>query len=441
MGRRFRIDVALHVCLFILSVVSGATSGTFIHGLAARWVYPSITTIATITATYSIGYTYYYAYWSYPLSLKALVLSALFWCLVLILPWIWMPYAVYEVALTIGWTPLAKTSLVFCTLSIVVLNFIPLTAYAYYRSGTIRLDQDESHGQLPHALYSYSDAVIRWPRNLVLSRFSWWQQNDIYSHQFVVAEFEDRSSLAIRRSMRIEREKSNWIPRRGILETYFRTSSTKADLTVDSFCVAVCTVDPACTQRDQHTPELIERSIDKINEFSSSYSFLAFNCWWFAGCPFFCIAHFIGPSNLTIRCSREVDHSLDDSTFEEAMAFCEAYYLRSHWPYWILVSPPMITIAGSLSLITNWCFLGYTIPPALVLAWLMYYIIIIAGTWRVVREIVGSRGINADSGVGIRLAWRAMGVVVVLMCYGGLFFALASIPSLAISEEAKTVQN
>ncbi|KAG9002415.1 hypothetical protein FRB95_008032, partial [Tulasnella sp. JGI-2019a] len=212
----------------------------------------------------------------------------------------------------------------------------------------------------------------------------------------------------------------------------------EAVLAANSSCVARYTVDPACTQRDQHTLASIGGIIERINDFSSSYSFLAFNCWWFAGCSFFCIAHFIEPQNLTIHCSHDARRDPEVSTFEEAMAFCDIYYLRCHWPYWILAGPPMIVISGCLSLITNWCFLGYTVAPALILAWLIYYIINIAGAWRVVREIVKPKCISADNTIGLGLAWRAVGIVVVLICYGGLFLALASIPSLRITAKAKS---
>ncbi|KAG8993757.1 hypothetical protein FRB95_003950 [Tulasnella sp. JGI-2019a] len=285
----------------------------------------------------------------------------------------------------------------------------------------------------------WADIIDDWEGDYVFCGLSWWQFNDRYSHQLAVAAFEDQRDPSKKLYVRFERDKDTWTPwSGGDLKTRVTTSSMEVVLTAKSFCVAKFTVDPTFAQRDQHTLESIGVIIDKINRFSSTYSFLAYNCWWFASCSFFCIGHCIGPNNLTIYCrSREANHHrLRPSTFKEAMSFCDIYYLQSHWPYWILVGHPIIVLTAGLSLITNWCYLTYSIAPALILAWLMYYIVSIAGAWGLVRRVVGCDTIDAENPLGVRLAFKVVVVLVLLMLYGGLFLVLAMSPGLSITREA-----
>ncbi|KAG9035442.1 hypothetical protein FRB95_011307 [Tulasnella sp. JGI-2019a] len=422
------LNPVLHIFLSMFSIAAEATSATFVFGHAPPWVFPCMTVITAMTTVYSACYVYFYTNRSHFLSIKALVLLALFWALALILPWIFVPYAVYKMALLTDWTPLAQASLAFCTLSIAILTMVPPASYYRYRVDTSLNGQQgllDHHVPapliVPRTHNSFSDIAERYPDGYAFRGLGWFQQNDIYSHQFIVAMFE------------IEREKAGWTPG-AALETLFTTSSFEETLTKRSFCVARYTVDVTCSRRAGHTLLSIGEVIDDVNRYSSNYSLLAYNCWWFAGCSFICIVHRIEHCDSKIYRRRESHHQLEKTDFDGVTAFCYIHYLRGHWSYWILIGHPLIVIAAGLSLVSNWCYLAYTIPPAFMAAWLTYYIVSIARSWGMVRGMVASHG-NA---VGVGIACKGTIVVVGLMLYGAIFLALASNPDLAITAHTES---
>ncbi|KAG9014785.1 hypothetical protein FRB94_010632 [Tulasnella sp. JGI-2019a] len=429
------IDIALHICLFMFSIAAGATSAAFVYDHAPPWVFPCTTTITALTTIYSACYVYFYTNRSYFLSIKALALLALFWCLALILPWIFVASTVYKIARLTRWTSLAHASLAFCTLSIVTLTLVPPASYHRYRADAAFDNQQEllNHhlpsprpAPLPHR--SFLDIVNHYPDDYAFRELRWCQQSDVYSHQFIVAMFESRALPAHRLYVRVEREKAKWMPG-DALETLFNTSSFEEILIGRSFCIARYTVDVTSSRRAGHTLASIGEVINDINQYSSDYSLLAYNCWWFAGCSFICIAHRIEFCHPTVYRRRESHHQLEKTTFDGAMAFCYTHYLRGHWSYWILVGHPLVTLIAFLSLVSDWCYLAYTIPPTFMAAWLTYYIVSIARSWGVVRGVVGPHG-NA---VGVGKACKGVIVVVGLMLYSAVVLALVSNPALAIT--------
>ncbi|KAG8996970.1 hypothetical protein FRB94_007958 [Tulasnella sp. JGI-2019a] len=449
------LNPALHIFLLVFSIATGATSATFVFGHAPPWVFSCTTTVTTLTTFYSACYVLFYNDRSHFLSIRALVLLALFWYLALILPWISVPYAVYRIALLTEWTPLAHASLGFCILSIAILALIPPASYYRYRadaagwvpasreafrtctcsifpispSSFYRRELFNHHAPTPLSHNGFSD-ITDHPDDYIFRELHWLQQSDIYSHQFIVMMFEHTSFPADKLYVRVEREKAKWTSG-GSLETLFTTSSFEEVLTRESFCVARYTIGSPCSRAANHTLRLIGEVIDDINRYSSNYSLLAYNCWWFASCSFICIAHHIQLCGPKIYCRRESHHQLEETKFDKAMTFCYIHYLRGHWLYWILVVHPLVILTAGLTLISNWCYLAYTIPPAFMAAWLTYYIVSIARSWGVVRGVVGRHG-NA---VGVCIACRGAIVVVGLMLYGAICLALASNPDLAITAQ------
>ncbi|KAG8873648.1 hypothetical protein FRB98_008873 [Tulasnella sp. 332] len=319
----------------------------------------------------------------------------------------------------------------------VILNLVPAASYYRLRSDAASYMNESGHSHQtvePSNQSSWRDLLENVTIEYAFNELGWWQQSDRYSHQFVIAVFENLRLPSQRIYVRIERDKDAWTPwHGGNLETIFTSSFIEAALTAQSFCVAKYTVNSTFLRRNEYTPSSISAVIQEINKYSSTYSFLAFNCWWFAACSFFCIAHCIKPEHLTIYCRQEAYHELEESTFEQAMSFCDVYYLKSHWPYWILVGHPVIVLTACFSLLTNWCILAYTIPPLLIGVWLTYYIVRIAGAWRGVRRVARCEGLGAERSINLKLACSVAAIVIALMLYSALFLVLAFSPRLAVT--------
>ncbi|KAG9017817.1 hypothetical protein FRB93_004628 [Tulasnella sp. JGI-2019a] len=428
--RNFGVDTALHNGLCIFSIAAEATSGTFVYARAPPWVFSCTLAITTITVIYSACYVYVYAGQSRSMSVKALVILALFWCLALILPWMFVPYAVYKTALFTEWTPLAQVAILFCSLSIAILAIVPPASYYRYKLDTALDGQQEpsSHpiAGPPNKHNTILAIAEHDPDGYMLCELLWCQGNDLLSHQFIILIFDNGVHKLY---VRVERQTDTLKPV-GALETWVKSALSEEVLTTQSVCVARYTVDPIRSQQSKRTITSIGDVIEKINQHYSNYCLFSYNCWWFASCSFICIVYLIEPDRPRIyRCGES--HQL---TIEEAMAFCQTHYLSSHWSYWILVGHPLVVFTAGLSLISNWFYLAYTIPPVFMAAWLMYYIVSIARSWEMVRGV----GCRYQNVVGVGIAYRAVIVAVGLMSYGIVFLALALNHSLAITKQTKS---
>ncbi|KAG8993758.1 hypothetical protein FRB94_006618 [Tulasnella sp. JGI-2019a] len=358
----------------------------------------------------------------------------LFWGLILLLPWIWVAYVLYEIRPLDGaWSPLALTAFTSCCLTIVFLQVVPIASHLRYRSDNTSYNQHSLDYPLNEVTrHATWQGIIR-PSNeaCVFQGLSWWEERDILHHQMVIVEFKTPAAPHEVLYMRIERDKKSWNPWDShSLKTHFSTSTMEEALITSASCIARYSLDPSSIPRNEHTILFIGGIIDGINAYPSTYSFLGFNCWWFAGCCSYTIAHCIGSERLILRCRTSSDYQLEVMGFEDAMAFYKVYYFRSHWPYWLVVGWGICLLAGGLSLKQNYFFLAYCLPAVLILMWLIYYCTIVAQSWRVVQGVVGAE--STDLRMNSGMAWRATIVSMVWMIYGGIILMLALNPRMAI---------
>lgn len=126
-----------------------------------------------------------------------------------------------------------------------------------------------------------------------------------------------------------------------------------------SFCIAEYDITNLTNApRSDFAPPDLSRLIDHINTQSSIYTLYPFNCWWFADCVFRSIAAHVGSRRLTAHQS-VATFERREVTLNDALAFCDAYYVLGHRPYWIIVGYiPLLLAAMTASHWTGAAFYG-----------------------------------------------------------------------------------
>lgn len=262
------------------------------------------------------------------------------------------------------------------------------------------------------------------PSDYRITHVYWLQKRDVWNHQYLVIEFrllEGTETFYIR----IERDKKVWLgfgPKN--LDDKFSTCASMAPLALNSFAIADFEVQNPLLGLD-----FLARLIQAIHRCSDTYTFLAFNCWWFAGCSFECFTHVVDHSTATANLLT------GGSSLIEARRFAVEYYLCSHWPYWMLMGYAVVIVTTLSSFLTNWSFLAIAIPSILVAAWSVYYIYALAGTWHLVlRDATREEGTRPEFEcvVSTRLALWSIGVAGFFLFYGILFLVMAFSPMMEI---------
>lgn len=266
------------------------------------------------------------------------------------------------------------------------------------------------------------------PTDYLMLRISWYQEQSFWNHQFIVARFQRRTPPSHVFFACVERDKTEWLDIwTGNLVQTIRASATEGALTINSFLITEYHIDLHVARQSRFaTLQFLGSLLEAIQAYSSQYTFLTCNCWWFAGCCFDCIVRLMADANPTAPTPQATN-------YQAAAVFGSDHYFRSQWPYWMLLGYAVVIVTSISSFVTNWSFLAYLVPCLLVAAWTVYYLTVLADAWRIVREKLGDGRPELDQAVSSRLAWRTMGVSFVFILYGLLFFILAFSPALAIA--------
>lgn len=207
-----------------------------------------------------------------------------------------------------------------------------------------------------------------------LQHVKWFQGRGIWSHQFVVLNFQAPKSQPI--YIRVERDKTSWLNIwQGNLIKDLGIDADERLLTAESDCIAEYAIHSGATgSRPSYTLQNLGQLIEFINHHSPCYSLSAFNCWWFAGCVFSSIARRLGSDH--IQAHRSVGASgREEMTFVEALVFCDTYYVFSRWPYWILIGYIPLVLASFLSFHTDAICATFVALSLAVDGWSVYYLV------------------------------------------------------------------
>ncbi|KAG8855018.1 hypothetical protein FRB96_007213 [Tulasnella sp. 330] len=200
--------------------------------------------------------------------------------------------------------------------------------YWILRSGWILMNQPTSDifcgTEHPyHYLRHGGDDIPGSPRDFTLVEVSWWQQSDMWKHQFLVIHSRSTTSSETASAfVRLEREKNAWFHwRRGNTNSTVRLAATLEGLTQDAVRIASFSITEP--QWDYHLPMLGEL-VRIVNERSPIYFLPTLNCYWFAFTCFERLGSRIGWENAVCRADMTLlgEQDVRPMSEDQMLKFC-----------------------------------------------------------------------------------------------------------------------
>jgi len=423
----YRLDVALHAILLMFCTGVALTACPFAFDYTDTWVFSCMTILTSVTVIYCVGYVWYHTRSSYSPSVMAWITFVTSWQL-MILPWAWLVYVLLEIS---AWALPGRAAVVCSCSSLFLLSLAPLTMYWRYRNEIwagrhiglpIRSSSMGKPSPLDQILeLGWEDDQGRDPTAYHIVYVGLYEMPDFWRHQFVVVGLRTLTSPKSPSSsslfVRAERDKRGWLDvLHGNLVQGFRLSRHYENLVSGSHCITHYTINPPSLT---HTLLTFAQIVDQSRTYSARYDLFAFNCRWFAASCYKAVTEGFTVHHLRMNIDKR------DSTFQEAMAFVEQYYFLGHWEYGLLINYVVLIITSVLSFYTNLAFLACFVPSILIGGWALYYLSVIMER----DSLRLGHSQTQDTRIGIRLAWQAIWVAVVMFFYG-LVFLLLSFSSL-----------